>query len=145
MLNNNDTDPLSKWVALAGKQLSLHLGQKLAAIGVSTSQYYYILKIHDNPGLTQKELITAEFMNPSNVTRAVKQLVNQGLVRRERSASDKRAQTLQLTAAGKALYPQIRSILDQEELDISAAARQVTPDFDADQFTTILQVISRLY
>lgn len=121
MIDTGD-DSIVKWLIIAGRQVSQHLGQQLARLNVSASQYYYLLKIHDNPGLTQKDLIEAEFINPSNVTRAIKQLVEQGLVDRRRSIKDKRAQVLQLTPEGQRIYPQIKAILDREE----ALFRQVT-------------------
>ncbi|GAX03937.1 MarR family transcriptional regulator [Secundilactobacillus pentosiphilus] len=144
MIDTGD-DSIVKWLIIAGRQSSQHLGQQLARINVSASQYYYLLKIHDNPGLTQKDLIEAEFINPSNVTRAIKQLVDQGLVNRQRSAKDKRAQELELTPAGQRVYPQIKAILDQEEAQFSQIVKQQFPDFDPEQMAKALQSFARLY
>lgn len=138
-------DSLVKWLVIAGRQVSQHLGQQLAQINVSASQYYYLLKIHDNPGLTQKELIEVEFINPSNVTRAIKQLVDQGLVTRHRSVTDKRAQVLMLTSAGQTLYPKIKAILDREEAQFRQAIKAQFPDFETDQLVQILQLFARLH
>jgi len=138
-------DSLVKWLVIAGRQVSQHLGQQLAQINVSASQYYYLLKIHDNPGLTQKELIEVEFINPSNVTRAIKQLVDQGLVSRHRSATDKRAQALQLTAEGQKMYPKIKAILDREEALFRQVTKKQFPDFETDQLVQILKSFARLH
>lgn len=144
MIDTGD-DSLVKWLVIAGRQVSQHLGQQLAQINVSASQYYYLLKIHDNPGLTQKELIEVEFINPSNVTRAIKQLVDQGLVSRHRSDADKRAQVLQLTTAGQNMYPKIKAILDQEEALFNQVIKQRYPDFDTKQLVPILQSFAHLH
>lgn len=142
---NTGDDSIVKWLIIAGRQSSQHLGQQLARINISASQYYYLLKIHDNPGLTQKDLIEAEFINPSNVTRAIKQLVDQGLVDRRRSPKDKRAQKLKLTVDGEKAYPEIKAILDQEEAQFIQITKQQFPDFDTGQLVKVLQSFARLH
>ena len=144
MIDTGD-DSIVKWLIIAGRQVSQHLGQQLARLNVSASQYYYLLKIHDNPGLTQKDLIEAEFINPSNVTRAIKQLVEQGLVDRRRSIKDKRAQVLQLTPEGQRIYPQIKAILDREEALFRQVTQKQFPNFDSEQLATILQSFAHLH
>ena len=128
MIDTGD-DSLVKWLVIAGRQVSQHLGQQLAQINVSASQYYYLLKIHDNPGLTQKELIEVEFINPS----------------RHRSATDKRAQALQLTAEGQKMYPKIKAILDREEALFRQVTKKQFPDFETDQLVQILKSFARLH
>ncbi|WP_203650056.1 MarR family winged helix-turn-helix transcriptional regulator [Secundilactobacillus yichangensis] len=144
MIDTGD-DSIVKWLIIAGRQSSQHLGQQLARIHVSASQYFYLLKIQDNPGLTQKNLIEAEFINPSNVTRAIKQLVDQGLVDRRRSIKDKRAQELQLTAEGQKVYPEIKAILDQEEAQLNEVTKKQFPDFDTEHLVRVLQSFARLH
>lgn len=144
-MKDTGENAVAKWLVIAGRQISQYLGQQLAGLGLTASQYYYILKIHDNPGLTQKELIEAEFINPSNVTRAIKQLVTLGFVVRQQSPTDKRAFQLNLTTEGEALYPKLNAILQKEETEVRQAAKDVIPDFDADQFVAVLHLISHLH
>lgn len=144
-MNETAANSIAKWLVIAGRQISHHLGHQLERIGVGASQYYYILKIHDNPGLTQKELLETEFINPSSVTRAIKQLVAQGLVSRQHSEIDKRAQQLSLTEKGEAIYPEINAILNQEEAKIQRAAQAAFPEFDQTQFVGVLHIISHLH
>lgn len=144
-MNETGENSIAKWLVIAGRQISQHLDQRLNAIGVSASQYFYILKIHDNPGLTQKELIESEFINPSSVTRAIKQLVDQGLVIRQPAPFDKRAQQLKLTEQGEKIYPQIDQILNQEEAQVSESAKAAFPEFDKQQFVGVLHIISHLH
>lgn len=132
---------IHKWLIIAGRQISQQLDQQLARIGLSASNYFYILKIHDNPDLTQKELGEKEFIDPSNVTRAVKQLIGQGLVARRPDPQDKRAKQLILTAEGIAIYPKILQILDAAETTLATAV--AAQGVDQQQFINALQKISR--
>ncbi|MTV82721.1 MarR family winged helix-turn-helix transcriptional regulator [Secundilactobacillus folii] len=140
-----DGNSIAKWLVIAGRQVSQHLDRQLETLGVNASQYHYILKIHDNPGLLQKDLLATEFVNPSNVTRAIKQLVDRGIVVRKRLPTDKRAQQLRLTAKGAHLYPQIRAILDPEEAQIRETIQKRFPSFQPEGFVDALKTISRIH
>ncbi|MFD1430134.1 MarR family winged helix-turn-helix transcriptional regulator [Lacticaseibacillus mingshuiensis] len=144
-MQETDETAISKWLVIAGRQISQHLGQQLAELGISASQYIFLLKIHELPGITQKDLVAKEFLDPSNVTRAIKQLEAQGLVTRVPDPSDKRAFLLTLTAQGEALYPKIRALLDAEEQLLRDEVGQAVPGFDAQRFLAALQIIGRLH
>ncbi|MFC6171844.1 MarR family winged helix-turn-helix transcriptional regulator [Loigolactobacillus jiayinensis] len=131
---------IHKWLIIAGRQISQQLDQRLASIGLNASNYFYILKIHDNPGLTQKILGEKEFIDPSNVTRAVKQLIGQGLIERRSHPQDKRAYQLVLTTKGAAVYPQIFQILDAVEQTLTTAV--TAQGADQQHFINALQQIS---
>ena len=72
--------------------------------------YYYILRLHEQPRMTQDKLISLTYLNPSNVTRAVNQLVKLGYVRKRQSKEDRRVYQLSLTKRGERLYPDIVKI-----------------------------------
>ncbi|PIO82836.1 hypothetical protein BSQ39_04230 [Loigolactobacillus backii] len=143
-LSGSRENSIHKWLLIAGRQVSRQLDQRLARLGLSTSQYFYILKIHDHPGLTQKALGATEFIDPSNVTRAVKQLIDQGLIERRQNSQDKRAYQLALTAKGKAIYPQILQILDAEEVALTKIVTAQKNSSDRQNFVNALRSMSRI-
>lgn len=143
ILQESRDNSIHKWLIIAGRQISQQLDQQLAMIGLTASNYFYILKIHDNPGLTQKTLGETEFIDPSNVTRAVKQLIAQGLIERRPQPQDKRAYQLALTDKGTAIYPKIFQILDVEEKQLADAVAD--QDYDQQLFINALQKIGQLY
>lgn len=102
---SNDPDIL-KWLSIANRYTRIALDRRLQPYRLNASMYYYILRIHEQPKLTQDRLISLTYLNPSNVTRAVNQLVNLGYVRK-RQSKDKRVSELSLTKKGEALYPEI--------------------------------------
>ncbi|MBL3537399.1 MarR family transcriptional regulator [Lactobacillus sp. GPR40-2] len=103
---SNDPDIL-KWLSIANRYTRIALDRRLQPYRLNASMYYYILRIHEQPKLTQDRLISLTYLNPSNVTRAVNQLVNLGYVRKRQSKTDKQVSELSLTKKGEALYPEI--------------------------------------
>ena len=103
---SNDPDIL-KWLSIANRYTRIALDRRLQPYRLNASMYYYILRIHEQPKLTQDRLISLTYLNPSNVTRAVNQLVNLGYVRKRQSKTDKRVSEMSLTKKGEALYPEI--------------------------------------
>lgn len=122
--SSNDPDIL-KWLSIANRYTRIALDRRLQPYRLNASMYYYILRIHEQPRLTQDRLIALTYLNPSNVTRAVNQLVNLGYVRKRQSKADKRVYELSLTKRGEALYPEIvklrQAVADQLLSDVPAA------------------------
>ncbi|MFC6207103.1 MarR family winged helix-turn-helix transcriptional regulator [Levilactobacillus tongjiangensis] len=112
---NNDSDIL-KWISITTRYTRIALDRRLQPYRLNASMYYYILRIHERPKMTQDKLISLTYLNPSNVTRAVNQLVHLGYVRKRQSKSDKRVYELSLTKKGETLYPKIVT-LRQEVAD----------------------------
>ena len=123
---SNDPDIL-KWLSIANRYTRIALDRRLQPYRLNASMYYYILRIHEQPKLTQDRLISLTYLNPSNVTRAVNQLVNLGYVRKRQSKLDRRVYELSLTKRGERLYPEIVK-LRQEVADNLLA--DITADHD---------------
>jgi len=102
----NDSD-IVKWLSIANRYTRIALDRRLQPYRLNASMYYYILRLHEHPRLTQDKLISLTYLNPSNVTRAVNQLVNLGYVRKRQSKSDRRVYELSLTKRGERIYPDI--------------------------------------
>ncbi|MFD1549798.1 MarR family winged helix-turn-helix transcriptional regulator [Levilactobacillus fuyuanensis] len=105
----NDSD-IVKWLSIANRYTRIALDRRLQPYRLNASMYYYILRLHEQPRLTQDKLISLTYLNPSNVTRAVNQLVNLGYVRKRQSKLDRRVYELSLTKRGERLYPEIVKI-----------------------------------
>ncbi|CAJ1230180.1 MarR family transcriptional regulator [Levilactobacillus zymae] len=120
----NDSDIL-KWLSIANRYTRIALDRRLQPYRLNASMYYYILRLHEQPRMTQDQLISLTYLNPSNVTRAVNQLVNLGYVRKRQSKSDKRVYELSLTRRGEQLYPEIvklrQGVADELLADIPVA------------------------
>ncbi|WP_407888393.1 MarR family winged helix-turn-helix transcriptional regulator [Levilactobacillus sp. N40-8-2] len=124
----NDSD-IVKWLSIANRYTRIALDRRLQPYRLNASMYYYILRLHEQPRLTQDKLISLTYLNPSNVTRAVNQLVNLGYVRKRQSKLDRRVYELSLTKRGERLYPEIVKI--RQEVANSLLTEIPTADHDA--------------
>ncbi|MCT4486562.1 MarR family winged helix-turn-helix transcriptional regulator [Levilactobacillus parabrevis] len=124
----NDSD-IVKWLSIANRYTRIALDRRLQPYRLNASMYYYILRLHEQPRLTQDKLISLTYLNPSNVTRAVNQLVNLGYVRKRQSKLDRRVYELSLTKRGERLYPEIVKI--RQEVANSLLTEIPAADHDA--------------
>ncbi|PTM21132.1 transcriptional regulator [Lactobacillus sp. PFC-70] len=120
----NDSDIL-KWLSIANRYTRIALDRRLQPYRLNASMYYYILRLHEQPRMTQDKLISLTYLNPSNVTRAVNQLVNLGYVRKRQSKNDRRVYELSLTKKGERIYPEIvklrQAVADALLVDVPVA------------------------
>ncbi len=84
---------------------------KLAPLGLKSIHASYLTEICANPGISQDKLARIICINKSNVARQVAILEEDGFVRREPSAADKRVMELYPTEKTLQLLPQINNIL----------------------------------
>ncbi|MCX2455058.1 MarR family winged helix-turn-helix transcriptional regulator [Lacticaseibacillus nasuensis] len=120
MIDQHD-DTITKHLHVAATTATRLLERRLAPLGVNTSQFFFILKLHDNPGLLQDQLVRQDTLHQSNVNREIAKLAKLGLVDKQPATTDRRKYTLALTPAGEALYPQIKAALAAQEADLAAS------------------------
>lgn len=108
--------------------LHLRLAQEVAfqafarrATGLDARPWRFavLFLIDTNPGLTQGDLAAAIRRNTSSLTPVLDELCRLGYVVRERLESDRRAYTLTLTPAGKAVMARLMAsaIAHEREID----------------------------
>ncbi|WP_069986821.1 MarR family transcriptional regulator [Massilioclostridium coli] len=104
---------LIKWLSIADRFTRLSLDKNLANLNINNSQYFYILKICENPGITQDKLQSFIHVNPSNITRALNQLEKTGFLLRFPNEQDKRTFHLFPTEQAKKAYSAILEAIQQ--------------------------------
>lgn len=105
-------DDLLKWISITDRHNKIYLDKKLKDIGLNSSQHFYILKIYENPGITQDKLIDIIHLNPSNITRALCQLEKLGFIERVAKKDDKRTYNLYPTDKALEVYQKINKIIN---------------------------------
>ena len=111
----------------------LHRGLSLTQVRV-----LYELAHRDSP--TAVELIDELGLDPGYLSRVVKSFAFRGLVRRERSSKDGRAQYLSLTKAGRAAFAPLE---DKARAEIQTMLRPLA-DSDQIQLVCAMRAIERL-
>ena len=92
-----------------------------ALFGLSIPEWRLIAVIAEDAGITQQQVGRRTRMDKVTVSRATIALVDRGLVERQPHASDRRSQSLHLSAAGRALYAQVAPKALELEREIFAS------------------------
>lgn len=98
----------------------MHLFERdqIEAREFSSAQFYTLLSIRRNPGITIGELSDRLFTATSTTSRVVDKLVRQGYVQRSEAPSDRRAVLLTLTDAGTTAITELQEQVSSYYQDI---------------------------
>ena len=102
--------------------------QAFPNLHIGAGQYPILLRVHNQPGISQDELAEQMLLNKSSVARAAAQLEKNGYLARSINPSNKRAYLLTLTRQGEEILPQILRAVRQslDALTAGLSAEQVT-------------------
>lgn len=103
---------LIKWISVTNRYTKMYLDRMLAPLGLNSSQHMYIIKICEEPGITQDQLFGFFHINPSNITRSIIALEQQGFLQKKTNPKDKRTCCLYPTQKGTEVYSKIQLICD---------------------------------
>ncbi len=82
----------------------------LAELGLTYPQYLVMLVLWEGDGITVSELGERQFLDSATLTPLLKRLQAAGLVSRERGVEDERQVLVRLTAEGRALRKEAKSV-----------------------------------
>lgn len=94
--------------------------QRVSELGLTAPEAGVMRLLATQPGISQRALATRLGSAPSRVVVLVDSLENKGLVRRERSATDRRNHELQLTDDGTALLMRLGETARAHEEELIA-------------------------
>ena len=60
-----------RWLSVADRYTKMHLDRHLAKLGLNSSQYMYVIRVCQDPGMTQDQFLASFNIHPSNITRAL--------------------------------------------------------------------------
>ena len=79
-----------KWLSIADRHTKMYLDKKLEPLGLNSSQHMFVIKICQEPGISQEKMFSYFYLHPSNITRVIAALEKQGFLIRETNPADKR-------------------------------------------------------
>ncbi len=103
----NPETSLGRLVAEVSGRLLAALDDEMTELGITGAQWVILMRIADGRGSTAAELCRHSRYDTGSMTRMLDRLEEKGLIRRVRSASDRRRVHLELTPAGRLLHPQL--------------------------------------
>jgi len=104
-------DSLMKYISRTSRCAILYRNNKLEHEGLNGYQHTYILKICQNPGISQEQLAKMIYINKSNVTRQLALLEQNGFITRSCCEKDKRVMQVFPTQKAFDVYPKVRDLV----------------------------------
>lgn len=105
--------------------------------GLSKNQYIYLVRICENPGIIQEEIVYMVKVDRSTASRAIDKLERDGLIRKEQESDNRKNKALYPTEKGKEMYAFLR-----KEDDYSNAA--AVKGMSAEEQETLLQLLQKV-
>lgn len=104
---------LEKLVNMYNRMMREQLNQKVSVFGLNESNYYYVLLVCENTGITQNNLIKMVYRKQSIVTKALNKLTADGWFIMQPDANDQRRKLIYPTKKSQSVYSEIKGITDQ--------------------------------
>src|SRR5690606_10798289 len=118
-----------------------HADRRAREHGMSRAQWIILLKLDQQPGLSQQELADLIEVEPISIGRLVDRLADRGLVERRRDPKDRRVWRLHLLPAAA---PVLREITAYKAALVESATEGVPSEALADLSRTLLMVKNNL-
>ncbi len=125
------TRHLGFWLRRVSNHVSHAFAARLAGRGVTAAEWSLMRTLHGREPLSPSRIAEEMGMTRGAITRLADRLIAKALMVRTASASDGRAQTLALTAAGRDLVPELAALADANDaafFDCLTAAERATLD-----------------
>jgi len=112
--------------------------QRMEPYGLRPVDFSVLTLIAHNPGITSRQLCTALDILPPNLVGMIKSLEKRGLIERRAHPTDRRAQGLHVSAAGKRLQREAQTTATALEQEVSNA-------LSADELQTLNGLLRKVY
>jgi len=80
-----ELDSYLRAINTVSHKVSQYMNKELKDLGLTSSTYFFVLKVGDMGELSQEELFKQIYLNPSNVTRRLNRLIKLGYISKEKS------------------------------------------------------------
>jgi DNA-binding MarR family transcriptional regulator len=126
--NYNPEESIGRLIADVSGRLLAAFDEEMTGKGITGAQWVILMRIANGCGSTAAELCRFSRYDTGSMTRMLDRLEEKGLIGRTRSSTDRRVVHLELTEAGRELYPLLPPVaikvlnkhlqgFTQEELD----------------------------
>jgi DNA-binding MarR family transcriptional regulator len=109
------TDHLGFWLRLVSNHVSQAFAAKVASRGVTVAEWVVLRALYGREPMAPSRLAGEMGMTRGAITKLADRLIAKSLIVRRARPDDGRAQTLALTAKGKALVPDLATLADRND------------------------------
>ena len=119
------------------KNYTQKINKNLSEFNITRTEMSFLLKIKENPEITQNRLAEMMDINTATVTRALERLEKKEVIIRSDDKKDKRKKTVLLTDFGKQI---IGNILEKHE----GLKKEVFGEFSDEEYLQLLNLLDKL-
>ncbi len=102
--------PINRHISTIYRLSQAYFDKKLKPYGIGCGQQFFLLRIHEHPGISVLELAQSGHYDNGTATRAIQKLEQQGYVRCEQGSLDKRVRRIYATEAALPVIEKTREI-----------------------------------
>jgi DNA-binding MarR family transcriptional regulator len=132
---------LGYWLRYVSNHVSHAFSLKLAALDVTVAEWVLLRELYEGEALMPSELADRLSLTRGAVSKLAERLEAKALLTRSASATDRRAQALDLTEAGRALVPKLAALADQNDAEYFG---HLTPEARAQIEGLLRDIVARL-
>jgi DNA-binding MarR family transcriptional regulator len=115
----------------------MYIDKKLETYNIGSGQFSFLMRLYHNEGISQGSLAHSLRVDKATSARAIKKLMKEGYVARQRDTADKRAYRIFLTIKGKKMESTIKKISSEvKEIVLST--------FPEDEKKLIIKLLKRM-
>jgi DNA-binding MarR family transcriptional regulator len=136
---SNLEDHLGFWLRYVSNQVSHAFSRKVEGCGVTVAEWVVLRVLYEEQALAPSALANRMGMTRGAISKLADRLVAKSLVTRSAGRDDRRTQELAISAAGRALVPQLSELADRNDAEFFAHLSTT----DRDAIMRIMQDIVR--
>ncbi|MDO5517233.1 MAG: MarR family transcriptional regulator [Clostridium sp.] len=106
---------IGKSIAKIHKMSMMYLSKSFSKFNIGSGQCFFLVKVYNNPGITQEELASSMNLDKGTTARAIKILEDNGYIKRVKRDDDKRAYNVIATEKAESIKKDVYLILDSWE------------------------------
>jgi DNA-binding MarR family transcriptional regulator len=111
------TGHIGFWMRMVSNHVSHSFARRLVGKDITVAEWVLLRTLYDKDPTPPSHLASELGMSRGAITKLADRLIPKGLIERIADALDGRAQTLELTAAGEKLVPEIVALADQNDAE----------------------------
>jgi DNA-binding MarR family transcriptional regulator len=108
---------LGYWLRYVSNHVSQAFARKVEANGVTVAEWVLMRRLLDEKEIAPSRLAERARMTRGAITKLADRLIAKSLLLRVADPEDRRAQTLSLTPAGRALVPRLAALADANDAE----------------------------
>jgi DNA-binding MarR family transcriptional regulator len=109
----DDEEFVGKYISCLHRYAMIYLEKELKPYNIRYGQFTFLISLYKTNGANQERLAQTIKVNKATATRAIKNLLEDGFVSRQRDAEDKRSYNIFLTEKGREIEPDMIRIAEK--------------------------------